>query len=205
MATIKKYNSFKECFGLQSPFKSELLGFSIVEYSIFGNVNNVDETIFECMRVIGLNNTSEFELYVSSGGYGSTEKIRNYYALWKAIKTNHDISKFNIIQELKINIEGNIRYVGVSTFEISEFLEGLKILSNYQFNSYIYIKNDNNKCCNMELKEFFEELIITQNEKISYTIMDYDFLYSIMKLNDIVINIGYDGEEFSVYFIKKEI
>lgn len=205
MAKIRQYNSFKECFGLQSPFKCEFSGFSIVEYSCFGNVSDIDEKFFECMRLMGVKDNSELELYVLSGGHGNTERLRDYYALWKTVRINHNVSKFNIIHECKINIAGNIRYAGVAKFKTDEICTAIKIVSDYKLNSFIYIKSESRNYSEEELRCFFERASIPSSGEKHYTVINYDYLYNKMNANDIVINVGYDGEEFAVYFIKKII
>lgn len=144
-------------------------------------------------------------LYVMFGNGGESDKIQDYYKVWKWLKKEkYDINNFHLGYEYKTKIDNSVVYAGNAKFEFRDIDKALKILYDNEYKSFIYITADNTLTEDDKVKELYDMLLNESIEKIGHDKFDFSNLYENMHLNNSIIKMATGGEEFCMDIIQRQ-
>ncbi len=211
MSKLINYSSLTECYPIYGTYKKEIMpNVSIICYTSFlnefGSSNEFStQAIFEVGENIGFCDKHIY-MCVLTGGIGGTQRVRDYYKVWKTLEEKHVLKHFLLGEEFKICFNKQVYYVGIAKVLPANINIAINIMQENCTNSFLYIASNNLKSERLKINipEFFNSLLKGDLPKLGQNMFDYTLLYKIMSIGDCVINLAVDGEEIAMYIAKKQ-
>lgn len=212
MSNLIHYSSLTECYPIYGIYRNEILpSVSVICYTSFlnefGSCNEFStKAICEVEEKIDIDDKKIY-LCMLTGGIGGTQRVRDYYKVWKTLgKEEYDLERFSLDEEVKICFNKHIYYAGIAKVLSADINIAINIMQEYCANSFLYIASNNfrSERPKSNISEFFNSLLKGDFPKLRDDMFDYVALYNMMCTGDCVINVATDGEEMAMYIVKKE-
>lgn len=201
------YSDFTDYYvGYKKYYKNEyavIPPISLASFEEFRYKMN-DNFIEKCKEEIELelyNSCGFFYLFVIVSQNQYSDKIFDYYKVWKKIKDDVSILQKGV--ERKHNFKKKNVYVSVALFDIKYIRNILSYLLFNQNSSFVYACNNKSileteKSIEIYNSIFMEETILCNNDLFSLTKLFNDILQ-----DEIIIRASSDGEKVGLDLLKK--
>lgn len=170
-------------------------------------INNVNDYFYDKVsRIISdivKNGNMECYLFVIKQQEGLSEKMFDYYKVWKRIQNENEIVMLECGKEERILIDNQMSYISVGKFERERIIDALKFLFSNQYNAFIFCSKTKNLLETNFSKEVYQFLYDDNNFIDRRDKFGLKKFFEVMGEKDILIRVQFDGEIIGIYIYEK--
>lgn len=204
MSQVKKYKDIDEFFSITEEVNAPNLtlicleSFCLEYENIDGYIHYIKNELEKIKDAIFSN--KKIYLCMATRKNSDSNKIIDYYKVWKTVTEKYRIDSFNLGCEIKIKVDDEVLYASCAEVDYAHLDIAITIMNDYRYRSlaFIYITPNDTMLLEDSIRNLFKTIVKT---KYSFDLIK---LYHLIQVNDVIINFVSDGELIDLLIAQKQ-